>query len=82
MKCLLMVALLALTGCGTSKQEIERPKKVAACRNFDNSVMDVGISDYQTCVGKLANRTRPANRELCNEANGTITTDGSCRLPE
>ena len=82
MKVFVLLSLFLLSGCGDELWETERPKKVAECSRFDNSRMEVGISDYQACVGRLANRTRPANRALCEEAASTMTADGRCELAE
>ena len=44
--------------------------------------MEVGISDYEACLGERANMTRPASRELCTLAKSTMSTDGVCILSE
>jgi hypothetical protein len=44
--------------------------------------MEVGISDYEACLGKRSNMTRPANHELCTLAKSTMSADGVCILSE
>ena len=43
---------------------------------------DVGISDYEACLGERANLTHPADRQLCDLAKSTISADGVCILGE
>jgi hypothetical protein len=43
---------------------------------------DVGISDYQACLGKKANLTHPANAQLCDLAKSTMSASGVCVLAE
>ncbi len=43
---------------------------------------DVGISNYEACLGERANLTRPANRQLCDLANSAMSASGACILAE
>lgn len=43
---------------------------------------DVGISDYEACLGEHANLTHPANRQLCALAKSTMSASGTCILGE
>lgn len=43
---------------------------------------DVGISDYEACLGGRANLTRPANGQLCDLAKSTMSPSGKCVLGE
>jgi len=43
---------------------------------------DVGISDYEACLGERANLTRPANGQLCDLAKSTMSASGTCVLGE
>lgn len=53
-----------------------------ACQHLEHEQMDVGISDYEACLGQRANLTRPASRELCDMAKSDISSDGVCILSE
>ena len=54
-----------------------------ACERFENQKkMDVGISAYESCLGRKANLTHPANRKLCTLARSKISADGTCVLAE
>jgi hypothetical protein len=44
--------------------------------------LDVGISDYEACLAKQANRTQPANPQLCSLAKSTMSANGTCTLAE
>ena len=37
-------------------------------------------SDYDQCMAKEANKTRPADEQLCNAASGSVQDDGRCVL--
>lgn len=43
---------------------------------------DVGISDYEACLGERANLTHPANPHLCALVKSTMSTSGTCILSE
>jgi hypothetical protein len=54
-----------------------------ACAHLDaDKRMEVGISDYEACLGERANMTRPASRELCTLAKSNMSADGVCILSE
>jgi hypothetical protein len=78
----MLLSAATLSGCGSKEQTAELPKNVEECRHQDNSPVEVGISDYQVCVGELANRSQPADRKLCAEAGSTMTLEGRCQLSE
>jgi len=43
---------------------------------------DVGISNYEACLGEKANLIHPANAQLCDLAKSTISASGICILGE
>jgi len=43
---------------------------------------DVGISDYEACLGEKANLTNPANSQLCELTKSTMSPSGRCILGE
>jgi hypothetical protein len=43
---------------------------------------DVGISNYEACLGERANLTHPANPHLCALAKSTMSASGTCILSE
>lgn len=58
-----------------------------ACRHLrepqgKHEEFDVGISDYEACLGERANLTHPANRQLCDIAKSTMSPAGTCILSE
>ncbi len=53
-----------------------------ACKDMTHEQMDVGISNYEACLGQRANLTRPASRELCAMAKSVMSADGACKLSE
>jgi len=57
-----------------------------ACRHLrkppGNEEFDVGISDYEACLGERANLTKPANAQLCRLAESAMSTSGVCILGE
>ena len=53
-----------------------------ACESRERREMEVGISDYETCLGERANLSRPADRQLCDLARSTMSADGVCILSE
>jgi len=58
-----------------------------ACRHLrepqrEHEEFDVGISDYEACLGEKANLTHPANRQLCDLAKSTMSSAGTCILGE
>lgn len=48
----------------------------------DHEEVDVGISEYEACLGKQANLSLPANPRLCDLAKGTMSASGMCVLGE
>lgn len=69
----------------SSLREAEPPQVVSArdaCKHHEQVEMDVGISPYEACLGKRANLTRPADRQLCDLAKSTMSSDGVCILGE
>jgi len=66
-------------------QEAEPPQVVSArhaCKHHEQVEVDVGISPYEACLGERANLTRPADRQLCDLAKSTMSSDGVCILSE
>lgn len=58
-----------------------------ACKHLRKSSrkseeFDVGISDYEACLGERANLTHPANPHLCALAKSTMSASGTCILGE
>lgn len=57
-----------------------------ACKHLrkprEEQKFDVGISDYEACLGERANLMRPANRQLCDLAKSTMSPSGTCVLGE
>lgn len=58
-----------------------------ACKHLrgspeEHKKFDVGISDYEACLGERANLTRPANRQLCDLAKSAMSASGTCVLGE
>lgn len=43
---------------------------------------DVGISNYEACLGERANLSRPANPQLCDLTKSTMSASGTCILGE
>ena len=73
---------LALAACSADS---EPPNVVAArdaCKHREHLEMDVGISDYEACLGARANLTRPADRQLCALAKSQMSSEGICILAE
>lgn len=58
--------------------KLARPK----CSQHNRYVVEVGISDFEACLGQQANSTRPANPQLCQLAKSTISASGVCILGE
>lgn len=48
----------------------------------EHEKFDVGISDYEACLGERANLTHPANPQLCHLAKSTMSATGICILGE
>lgn len=44
--------------------------------------VDVGISNYEACLGQMANLTHPANPQLCDLAKSKMSASGECILGE
>jgi hypothetical protein len=65
-------------------QTEELQRATEACLKFDDPKMkmEVGISAYESCLGRRANLTHPANRELCALAQSKMSADGTCVLAE
>ncbi len=58
-----------------------------ACKHLreppgEHEKFDVGITDYEACLGEKANLTHPANPQLCNLAKSTMSASGTCVLGE
>jgi hypothetical protein len=58
-----------------------------ACKHLrepprEHEKFDVGISDYDACLGERANLTHPANPQLCDLAKSTMSAAGTCILGE
>ena len=58
-----------------------------ACKHLrepprEHETFDVGISDYEACLGERANLTQPANPQLCGLAKSTMSASGTCILGE
>lgn len=58
-----------------------------ACKHLlepprEHQKFDVGISDYEACLGERANLTHPASPQLCDLANSTMSASGVCILGE
>lgn len=53
-----------------------------ACKGREHEPADVGISDYEACLGEHANRTRPADPQLCKMARSNMSRNGRCLLGE
>ncbi len=64
--------------------EASKPIKLArrACQHLQDEEMDVGISNYEACLGEQANLTRPANQQLCKLAKSTMSASGVCVVSE
>ena len=91
-------AILALAACSQRPDQTQpststNEKRVAeqaaarsgrqACQHLQShEQFDVGVSPYEACLGEQANRTRPANRQLCDLAKSTMAASGVCVLAE
>lgn len=68
------------------RADTSKPASIASarhsCEHVTNKSADVGISDYQACLGQKANLSRPANRKLCDLSKGTMSASGTCILAE
>jgi hypothetical protein len=58
-----------------------------ACKHLRESLrereeFDVGISDYEACLGRRANLTHPADPRLCHLARSRVSASGTCILGE
>lgn len=82
MKQALLVSIVMLAGCADAAETSLSDNMLGICEGLDNSQMDVGISEYQECLGNHANLTNPANSDLCEKAGSTMSPDGRCILGE
>jgi hypothetical protein len=82
---------LPLTNMTRDALEAKEPAAIQsaryACRHLrepesEYEAFDVGISDYEACLGERANLTHPANRQLCDLAKSTMSPAGACILAE
>ncbi|WP_298089345.1 hypothetical protein [uncultured Sphingomonas sp.] len=58
-----------------------------ACKHLreplrEHEEFDVGISNYEACLGERANLTHPANPQLCALAKSTMSASRTCILGE
>ena len=75
-----LIAGLLLAGCSANG---ERDRQAAAaavseCEGLNNS-MAIGMNAHDTCLVEHANKTHPANKEICDMANSEIDANsGVC----
>lgn len=71
--------------------QVAEPPSIAAAKRAcehlkqlpsNGEQMDVGISNYEACLGNRANLTRPASLKLCALARSHLSADGICILSE
>jgi len=71
--------------------EAKEPAAIKSARHACNHLrdrlgeheeFDVGISNYEACLGEKANLTRPANAQLCYLSKSTMSASGVCILGE
>lgn len=78
---------IAVAACSEAREPSPIESALATCKHLrepqkEPKKFEVGISDYEACLGERANGTHPANQRLCNLAKSTMSASGTCILGE
>jgi hypothetical protein len=72
----MLVAMISVVGCGAAATG----DSARACQSLSKQYVATGMSDYEKCMVAQANRSQPADKELCKMAGSEISADGKCLL--